>query len=56
VKQLKKTTLLTLLQTYKTAISELERLRDPSVAELLRRMKRHKDELIAALAAQTPAA
>jgi hypothetical protein len=56
VKQLERTTLLTLLQTYETAISELEGLRDPSVAELLRRMERHRDEVIAALARQKPAA
>jgi hypothetical protein len=56
VKHLKETTLLTLLQTYETAIGELERLRDPSVAELLRRMERHRAEVIAALAAQNPAA
>jgi hypothetical protein len=56
VKQLKKTTLLTLLQTYETAIRELERLRDPSVAALLRRMERHRAQVIAALAAQEPAA
>jgi hypothetical protein len=52
VKRLTKTTLLNLLQLYESVIRELEALRDPGVAGLLRRMERHRAEVIAALAEQ----
>ena len=38
-----------------SAIIELEALRDPSVAEFLRRMERHRLDVIAALAEHTAA-
>jgi hypothetical protein len=45
-------TLLQLLELYERTIVELERLRDPGVAGLLRRIERHRAEVVAALAAQ----
>jgi hypothetical protein len=56
VKRLSKGTLLNLLEMYEAAIRELEQLHDPSVTDLLRRMERHRAEVVTALAAQTPAA
>ena len=50
MKRLNKTTLLSLLHMYETAIRELEALRDPGVTGLLRRMEGHRAEVIAALA------
>jgi hypothetical protein len=50
VKQLDATTLVNLLHLYESAIRELESLRDPGVAGLLRRMERHRSEVIMALA------
>ena len=55
MKQLDQRTLLNLLGLYETAIRELEALRDPSVAGLLRRMERRRTEVIAALAEQSAA-
>lgn len=50
VKKLDRTALLNLLGLYETAIRELEALRDPGTAGLLRRMESHRAEVIAALA------
>ena len=50
MKQLDTPTLLNLLRMYESAIRELEVMGDPSVAGLLRRMERHRAEVIAALA------
>jgi hypothetical protein len=55
VKQLDKPTLLNLLHIYEGAIRELESLGDPGVAGLLRRMERHRAQVIAALAEQDAA-
>lgn len=55
MKQVDRLTLLNLLDLYESVIIELEALRDPSVAGLLRRMERHRLDVIAALAAHTAA-
>ena len=55
VKQLDTPTLVNLLRMYESAISELEGLRDPSVAGLLGRMERHRAEVVAVLAERNTA-
>jgi hypothetical protein len=43
-------TLLQLLGVYETALGELHAMEDPRVADLTRRLERHRAEVIAALA------
>lgn len=54
-RHLNRTTLLGLLRMYEGAIKDLEETRDPGVAGLIRRLERHRAELIAALDAQDAA-
>ena len=51
MKPLSAQTLRGLLRTYETAIAELRAMRDPTVDGLIDRMARHRDEVLAALAA-----
>jgi RNase P/RNase MRP subunit POP5 len=51
MKHLTAKTLHGLLGTYETAIAELRAMRDPTVDGLIDRMARHRDEVLAALAA-----
>ena len=55
MKQLSRATLLNLLHLYEGAIRELEALDDPSVGVLLGRMRRHRIDVIAALAESSSA-
>ena len=52
LQKLDRGTLLNLLAVYETAIRELEGTDDPLVSGLLRRLERHRTEVISALAAQ----
>ena len=51
LQKLDRGTLLNLLAMYETAIRELEGTDDPPVSGLLRRLERHRTEVISALAA-----
>ena len=51
MKPLSAQTLRGLLRIYETAIAELRALRGPSVESLIGRLTRHRDEVVAALAA-----
>ena len=52
MQRLDRDSLLNLLATYETAIRELERWDDPLVTGLLRRLERHRAEVLSALATQ----
>jgi hypothetical protein len=51
MKPLSAQTLRGLLRMYEAAIAELQAMRDPDVESLIGRLTRHRDEVVAALAA-----